>query len=83
MQTGFNGISRNNSANFQQRVAASTATITQASQPPANQSLALLRSGSFYGTHRLAFYSIGESLNLALLDARVTALINAIAAAIP
>jgi hypothetical protein len=32
---------------------------------------------------RIAFYSIGESLNLALLDTRVTALINAIAAAIP
>ena len=32
---------------------------------------------------RLAFYSIGESLDLALLDARVTTLINAIAAAIP
>ncbi len=32
---------------------------------------------------RIAFYSIGESLNLALLDARVTTLINAYAAAIP
>jgi hypothetical protein len=32
---------------------------------------------------RTVFYSIGESLGLALLDARVTALINAIAAAIP
>jgi hypothetical protein len=32
---------------------------------------------------RIAFYSIGESLDLALLDARVTTLINAIAAAIP
>jgi hypothetical protein len=32
---------------------------------------------------RLAFYSIGESLNLALLDARVTALVNALAVAIP
>jgi hypothetical protein len=32
---------------------------------------------------RLAFYSIGESLNLAALDARVTDLINAIGAAIP
>ena len=32
---------------------------------------------------RLAFYSIGESLDLALLDTRVTALINAFAAAIP
>jgi hypothetical protein len=31
---------------------------------------------------RLAFYSIGESLDLALLDARVTDLINAFDAAI-
>jgi len=36
-----------------------------------------------YSNARLAFYSIGESLNLALLDARVTDLINAIGAAIP
>ena len=36
-----------------------------------------------YSDARLAFYSIGESLNLALLDARVTDLINAFAAAIP
>jgi len=31
----------------------------------------------------IAFYSIGESLDLALLDARVTDLINAIGVAIP
>ena len=36
-----------------------------------------------YSDARLAFYSIGESLDLAILDARVTALINAYAAAIP
>jgi hypothetical protein len=36
-----------------------------------------------YSNARLAFYSIGEALNLALLDARVTDLINAFAAAIP
>ncbi len=83
MQAGFNGITRNTSASYQQRVSASTATITQASETPASQNLALLRTGSFYGTHRLAFYSIGESLNLAQLDARVTDLINAIGAAIP
>ena len=83
MQTGFNGITRNNSAVYQQRVAGSTATITQASQTPANQSLALLKTGAFYGTHRLSFYSIGESLDLALLDARVTTLVNALAVAIP
>ena len=38
---------------------------------------------SNYTNPRLAFYSIGESLDLALLDARVTALINAFGAAIP
>ena len=38
---------------------------------------------NFYSNARLAFYSIGESLDLALLDARVTGLINAIAAVIP
>jgi hypothetical protein len=38
---------------------------------------------SLYTNSRLAFYSIGESLELALLDARVTDLINAFAAAIP
>jgi hypothetical protein len=32
---------------------------------------------------RLAFYSIGESLALASLDSRITALYNAIGAAIP
>jgi len=36
-----------------------------------------------YSNARLAFYSIGESLDLALLDARVTDLVNAIGAAIP
>ena len=83
MQTGFNGIARNNSANYQQRVAASTATLTQTSETPANQNFALLRSAGLYGTHRIAFYSIGESLDLAKLDARVTDLINAFGAAIP
>ena len=36
-----------------------------------------------YSSSRLAFYSIGESLDLAKLDARVTDLITAIGAAIP
>jgi hypothetical protein len=36
-----------------------------------------------YANARLTFYSIGESLDLTLLDARVTALVNAFAVAIP
>ena len=38
---------------------------------------------AFYSDARLAFYSIGESLDLAALDNRVSALITAIGAAIP
>lgn len=42
---------------------------------------ALNNSGaSFHANARLAFYSIGESIDLALLDARVTALVTAIGA---
>lgn len=40
-------------------------------------------SVSGYSNRRMAFYSIGEALDLAQLDARVTDLINAIGAAIP
>jgi hypothetical protein len=39
--------------------------------------------GAFYGAHRLSFYSISKSLDLALLDARVTTLMSDIGAAIP
>jgi hypothetical protein len=49
------------------------------SDSPANTNV-IVFNGS---TARLAFYSIGESLDLALLDARVTDLINAFGAAIP
>jgi len=38
---------------------------------------------ALHSNARLAFYSIGESIDLAKLDARVTALITAIGAAIP
>jgi hypothetical protein len=48
----------------------------------AAESLWFFRSAlGTYSTGRFAFYSMGESLNLALLDARVTDLINAIGAA--
>jgi hypothetical protein len=64
-----------------------TGTSTVASQTPFSINIHVFQragsSGNVPTNARLAFYSIGESLDLALLDARVTALINAIAAAIP
>jgi hypothetical protein len=86
---GFFGASRASSSSYTARQAGSNTTATQNSETrPATTSkifTARLQSGSPNGptNARLAFYSIGESLNLALLDARVTTLINAFAAAIP
>jgi hypothetical protein len=88
-RTGFYGGNRPNATTVQLRVesATSSATINSASK---NSSLNyflfgrnLNGSANRLSTRRHCFYSIGESLNLAQLDTRVTALINAFAAAIP
>jgi hypothetical protein len=87
--TGFRGISRASSANYFYRSAATLETVISNSVVATHESqgvFAVTREGGTvdgYSNHRLAFYSIGESLDLALLDARVTDLINAFGAAIP
>jgi hypothetical protein len=85
---GFGGSSRNASANYTIRFNSSNTTVTATSLTPTSNNLfvfARSNNGAVgnYSNARLAFYSIGESLDLALLDARVTDLINAFAAAIP
>jgi hypothetical protein len=62
-----------------------SSTLTNASQTPLNSNISIfaLTGPSNFSNVRITFYSIGESLNLALLDARVTTLVNAFAAAIP
>ena len=86
--TGFIGGTRPSSASFDFRFAATQLTKTETSlAPPALNTFVFAQNfnGSLSAPTdaRLAFYSIGESLDLALLDARVTTLINAFAAAIP
>jgi len=80
--TGLLGTSRSASANFVFRSGQTSETLSRTSETPVNQNVFIYQNGATYGTHRLAFYSIGESLDLALLDARVTTLINAFDAAI-
>jgi hypothetical protein len=83
---GLSGISRNASTEYTARTASTNFTISVVSDGLASSSLEVYRRNSLtpeYSTARLAFYSIGESLDLALLDARVTDLINAFGAAIP
>jgi hypothetical protein len=81
--TGFKGISRSNPTSFTTRVANTDYITTSSSQVPANTVLWVFRAATFYSQERLAFYSIGESLTLSLLDSRVSTLLTAIAAAIP
>jgi hypothetical protein len=82
---GFLGMSRALSTSFSARASASTQVYSRTSQVPLNGSIQVFsRTGdSNYGDQRLAFYSIGESLDLAALDTRVSDLITAIGAAIP
>jgi hypothetical protein len=82
------GASRGSSTVFNLRRNNATISFTGVtSETPLNENLLVYRrvgaGGTEYSDARLAFYSIGESLNLASLDARVTDLINAIGAAIP
>ena len=85
----FVAISRTQSNSQNARINSSTFINTRNSAAPANANLGIFASiqtnssPTLFSDARLAFYSIGESLDLALLDARVTDLINAFGAAIP
>jgi hypothetical protein len=84
---GFVGASRSASGSFTGRVGGANTTYTSTSQTPAAQNLAIFArtptSPARFATCRMVLYTIGEALDLAKLDARATALANAIAAAIP
>jgi hypothetical protein len=87
---GFVGGSKTQAGLHSHRSGATTISRSETtlSEPSASNIYVFNRNSggpSFYAPsgHRFAFYSIGESLNLALLDTRVTDLINAFAAAIP
>jgi len=83
--TGFLGSSRTSATNVNARSGGSPAsgTSTSAGQSTNNFWFYSQSGGTPSGSGRLAFYSIGESLDLTLLDARVTQLITTFAAVIP
>lgn len=81
--TGLVGISRAAAASYTIRRSASNSTATVTSQTPSNRNVFIYgRVATTYAPCRLAFYSIGESLDLAKLDARVATLITDYGAAI-
>lgn len=87
--TGFKGLARSASTNFVVRTNQTPTTFTDTSTTAEPGTIYVFARNSntgapgVFSNARLQFYSIGENLNLALLDSRVTALMNAFAAAIP
>jgi hypothetical protein len=80
--TGLNAISRISSSQVRIQRGQQNLLVSSTSIDPVDQEMRILGRGAdgSFSNARLAFYSIGESLDLALFDARVTALITAFAA---
>lgn len=84
------GISRSSSNSYTLRFSGSNTIINATSQTPISVDLGIyddvavgnVASVGSYMDGRIAFYSIGLNLDLAILDARITALSNAIQSAI-
>ena len=84
MQTGLCSIARSNSANYNYRVGGTNNLRVQVSETASANNVMILADGAIaFGSHRIAFYSIGESLDLAALDSRVSTLMTSINSAIP
>jgi hypothetical protein len=88
LSDGFYGSSRSASTVTTIRFNQTSFNESTVSQAPDSEPIMVFAYGSngtatLLAPSRLAFYSIGESLDLTLLDARVTTLVNAFAAAIP
>ena len=86
--TGMLGTSRNSSVDYDFLFTGTTLTKVETSLAPISLNIYVFAQNlngtvSVPTNARLAFYSIGESLDLALLDTRVSNLITAIGAAIP
>jgi hypothetical protein len=85
---GFFGVSRSSSTSFNYRGASTSGSLSTSSNPSLAADnmhiFARNRAGTLenFSNARIAFYSVGESLDLALLDTRVSALVTAIGAAI-
>jgi hypothetical protein len=86
--TGFIGLSRSSSSAVAGRANLQSSSLSTNSVTPVSQQIYVFARGNSgvpqaYNASRLAFYSIGESIDLLLFETRVTTLINAIAEAIP
>ena len=81
--TGFYGLSRPNTSDVAIRTNGSAFSTTLANGTSRSSNILVFGNGNTYTDARISFYSIGEALDLALLDARLITLMSALAAAIP
>ena len=81
----FYGMSRSNASNFIFRFNGSNDIASSASEVPSNRNIVVFGEApnANLSSARISFYSIGESLDLDLLDNRVSTLMTDIGAAIP
>lgn len=85
----FHGVSRSNSSEFKYRLVGTDYTATKASSTPAAGDIFVHArndgdgTASFHTLHRLYFYSIGKSVNLASLEGKVADLKSALDAFLP
>lgn len=80
----FIGVSRTQSSNFTLRARGATSQVTSTSSVPGAGSYVLGWNGSTsYTNCKMSFYSTGTALDLAILEARLITLSQALAAAIP
>jgi hypothetical protein len=80
----FLGVSRAQSSNFTLRARGATSQVTSTSSVPGAGSYVLGWNGSTsYTNCKMSFYSTGMALDLAILEARLITLSQALAAAIP
>jgi len=79
---GFIGSSRSSSTGYTLRRTQTNVTLTRASQVPFDGTVGVFRETLARSDCRLQWYSIGESLDLSKLEARLTTLINTFGAVI-
>jgi len=77
-QAGFWGASRDNADNTNGRYGGTDYILDISAQSPTSTSTKIFSRDTSYSDARIAFYSIGENIDLAALDTRVSALVTAI-----
>jgi hypothetical protein len=80
-------MARSSAGSYTVRRNQANATVAIASNGNQNAPVLVFRRGDtsspLYAGHRLNLYSVGEFIDMAVLENRITALSNALAAAIP